>query len=197
MPRSTSGTPNRRQYTPSTASAAATRRSHHKASSIPPATAYPSIAAITGLPSRSRVGPIGPGPSSDTDTGRRSTPAIAFRSAPAQKYPPVPVSTATCAASSPSKASNAASNAAAVAASTALRRSGRLIVITRTGPSSATPTVPSSSVLTKRKLVGFRRRRCRRRAAGRRPARRGRACGRERSRTADRGRRRRRSRRAR
>ena len=62
VPRSTSGTPKRRQYTPSVASDAATRRSHHSASSSPPATAGPSIAAMTGLPRRSRVGPIGPGP---------------------------------------------------------------------------------------------------------------------------------------
>src|SRR5579862_569595 len=39
VPRSTSGTPNLRQKTPKTASAEATRRSHHNASSSPPATA--------------------------------------------------------------------------------------------------------------------------------------------------------------
>ena len=52
VPRSTSGTPKRRQYTPRTASDAATRRSHHSASSSPPATAGPSMAAITGLRQR-------------------------------------------------------------------------------------------------------------------------------------------------
>ena len=46
-----------------------------------------------GLCSSSQVGPIGPGPLSRT--GRRSPSAIAFRSAPAQKVPPEPVSTAT------------------------------------------------------------------------------------------------------
>src|SRR5215472_27632 len=49
VPRSISGTPNRRQYTPKTASRAATRRSHQSASSSPPATAGPSIAAMTGF----------------------------------------------------------------------------------------------------------------------------------------------------
>ena len=39
VPPSTSGTPQRRQNTPNTASRAATRRSHHTASSSPPATA--------------------------------------------------------------------------------------------------------------------------------------------------------------
>ena len=39
------------------ADAPATRRSHHAASSTPPATHQPSIAAITGLPSCRRVGP--------------------------------------------------------------------------------------------------------------------------------------------
>ncbi len=39
VPRSNSGTPKRRQNTPKTASSAATRRSHHRASSRPPATA--------------------------------------------------------------------------------------------------------------------------------------------------------------
>ena len=63
VPRSHSGTPKRRQNTPKIASSAATRRSHHSASSMPPATAYPSTAAITGLDRVRRVGPIGPGPS--------------------------------------------------------------------------------------------------------------------------------------
>ena len=64
VPPSISGTPQRRQNTPSTASSSATRRSHHSASSRPPATAWPAIAAMTGLDSRIRVGPIGPSPSS-------------------------------------------------------------------------------------------------------------------------------------
>ena len=88
VPPSISGTPQRRQNTPSTASSSATRRSHHSASSSPPATAWPAIAAITGLLSRSRVGPIGPSPSAAT----RLPVAVptAFRSAPAQNTPPSP-----------------------------------------------------------------------------------------------------------
>ncbi len=93
VPRSHSGTPKRRQNTPKTASSAATLRSHHSASSIPPATANPSTAAITGLDKVRRVGPIGPGPSSGM--GRRSPSATALRSAPAQKVPSEPVRTAT------------------------------------------------------------------------------------------------------
>ena len=48
---------------------AATRRSHHSASSSRPATAYPSTAAITGLLNSSRVGPIGPAPLARTLRG--------------------------------------------------------------------------------------------------------------------------------
>ena len=169
VPRSTSGTPKRRQYTPSIASAAATRRSHHNASSIPPATAGPSIAAITGFPSRRRVGPIGPGPSSVTDTGRRSAPAIAFRSAPAQKYPPAPVSTATWADSSASNASNAASSAAAV---TRVDRVAALGTIDRDDPhrpvvddvDRALTVRAHEPEATATASVAVRRRRCRRRA---------------------------------
>jgi hypothetical protein len=64
VPRSIKGTPKRRQYTPSVALRAATRMSHHSASSRPPATAGPSMAAITGFDSFMRVGPMGPSPSS-------------------------------------------------------------------------------------------------------------------------------------
>ena len=49
VPPSTRGTPKRRQNTPNTASSAATRRSHQTASSSPPATAWPSTAAMTGF----------------------------------------------------------------------------------------------------------------------------------------------------
>lgn len=83
VPPSISGTPQRRLNTPKVASSSATLRSHHSASSSPPATAYPATAAITGLPSRSRVGPIGPSPSAATRLARAVP--IAFRSAPAQK----------------------------------------------------------------------------------------------------------------
>ena len=94
---------------------------------------------------------MGPGPSSVT--GRRSPSDSALRSAPAQKLPPAPVSTATEALSSSSKALKAANSAAAVAESTALRRSGRKIVTTMTGPSREMSTVfqtasPTGSPLT-------------------------------------------------
>ena len=59
VPRSISGTPKRRQKMPNTAPSPTTRMSAHSASSMPPATACPSTAAITGLVSRSRLGPIG------------------------------------------------------------------------------------------------------------------------------------------
>src|ERR1035437_5887895 len=56
VPRSISGTPKRRQKTPKVAPSATTRMSAHSASSIPPATAKPSTAAITGFDSRRRPG---------------------------------------------------------------------------------------------------------------------------------------------
>src|ERR1022692_1086402 len=87
------------------------------------------MAAIAGFESSMRVGPIGPSPPSLSALGRPA--AIAFRSAPAQKVPPAPVSTATCSVSSASKDRKASASAAAVAASTALRASGRLMVTVR------------------------------------------------------------------
>ena len=87
VPRSISGTPKRRQKMPKVASSATTRISAHSASSMPPATAKPSTAAITGFDSRSRLGPIGAieswPPSSRFLLG--SPAATALRSAPAQK----------------------------------------------------------------------------------------------------------------
>src|SRR5215217_4133948 len=143
VPRSTRGTPTRRLSTPKAAPSAATRRSHQRASSRPPPTAGPSTAASTGLDSRSQVAPIGPSPSPATRSG--SPAAIALRSAPAQNAPPAPVSTATAAPGSRSKARNASARAAAAGASTALRRSGRSMVTTVTGPWSSTRTpVPSA-----------------------------------------------------
>ena len=87
VPRSNKGTPKRRQKMPNVASSATTRISAHNASSMPPATAKPSIAAITGFDSRSRLGPIGAieswPPISRFLLG--SPAATALRSAPAQK----------------------------------------------------------------------------------------------------------------
>ena len=138
VPRSHSGTPKRRQNTPKTASSAATRRSHQSASSRPPATANPSTAATTGFLSVRRVGPIGPGPWSGI--GRRSPSEIAFRSAPAQKVPPVPVNTATDEPSSASNSSKTWRSRAAQRLSTAFLRSGRSMDTTVTRPSRSTMT---------------------------------------------------------
>src|SRR5258707_907260 len=66
---------------------------------------------MTGLLSCSRVGPIGPSPSGSRRLPRPS--ASAFRSAPEQKVPPAPVSTATARAGSASKVRKAWASAAA------------------------------------------------------------------------------------
>ena len=138
VPPSISGTPQRRQNTPNTASSSATRRSASSASSSPPATAWPATAAISGFDSAMRLGPIGPGPSPDGSTLLRNAGSpTAFRSAPAQKLPPAPVRIATPSAASASKRSNASLSSNAVGPSMALRRSGRLMVIVQTAPSVA------------------------------------------------------------
>ena len=111
VPPSISGTPKRRSVKPRRASAVATRRSHQSASSSPPASAQPEIAAIVGFDARSRVNPSGPSGrwSSQSDTvrsrSRRAAVGVlgeerlarsanAFRSAPAQNASgPSPVST--------------------------------------------------------------------------------------------------------
>lgn len=132
VPPSIRGTPQRRQNTPNTASSSATRRSHQSASSSPPATACPATAAITGLDSRIRVGPIGPSPSSVTWLPR-SVPS-ALRSAPAQNVPPSPHSTAARASGSDSNSRKAVASSAAVGPSTALRTPGRDRTTVVTGP---------------------------------------------------------------
>jgi hypothetical protein len=139
VPPSISGTPQRRQKTPSTASCSTIRRSHHSASSSPPATAGPATAAITGFDSAIRDGPIGPSPSAATRLPR-SVPT-AFRFAPAQNAPSAPHSTPTDASSSASKARKASDSASAVGRSTALRTSGasRITVVTGPARSTATP----------------------------------------------------------
>ncbi len=118
VPKSIRGTPNRLQNTPKVAFLAATRKSHQIASSNPPATAYPSTAAITGFDKRIRVGPIGPSPS---ELKRLLN---AFKSAPAQKFPPAPVKIATSDDDS-SNSRKACASASAVSRSTALRTAGR------------------------------------------------------------------------
>ena len=125
VPPSTRGTPQRRSKRPKVDCGVAIRMSHQSASSTPPARHQPSTAAIAGLAGVSRVGPIGP-------SGWSTSRSIAFRSAPAQKaWPPAPVRTSTRAPSSASNSFNPWRNASAAAPSTALRRSGRSIVSTR------------------------------------------------------------------
>ena len=131
VPPSISGTPQRRSGKPSCEPAEAMRRSHHSASSRPPARHQPSIAAIVGFDGVSRVNPNGPSGASR----RGANDAIAFRSAPAQKLtPPAPVTTSTRASSSASKSRNASSSRSAVGPSTALRRAWRSIVRTAAEP---------------------------------------------------------------
>lgn len=65
VPPSIRGTPNLLQNTPKTAYGCDTIMSHQQASSSPPATAYPSTAAMTGLESVILDGPIGPLPLCD------------------------------------------------------------------------------------------------------------------------------------
>src|SRR5439155_12297595 len=94
---------------------------------------------MTGFVRRKRVGPSGPSPSSVN--GLPLPLASAFRSAPAQKVPAAPVSTATAWCSPRSKARNVAASAAAVGPSIAFRTAGRLMVTTRTSPSDSTSIV--------------------------------------------------------
>ena len=124
VPPSISGTPKRRQKTPKTAFSAATRRSHHSASSRPPATACPSTAAMTGLPTSIRDRPSGASPSTSRRGPRGSSGDIEVRSAPAQNVSRAPVRMATFNESSTANSRNAPARADAVGPSTALRTSG-------------------------------------------------------------------------
>ena len=101
---------------------------------MPPATAAPLTAAITGLESCRRDGPMGPrarGSSALKSRSRRPVSPWAARRAPycrsqpAQKWPWAPWNTATLAVASSSNARKAACRARAVGLSTALRTSGR------------------------------------------------------------------------
>ena len=119
VPPSIRGTPQRRSKRPKVEPSVAIRRSHHSASSTPPARHQPEIAAIAGLDGVRRVKPIGPSGWSGSSV------AIDFRSAPAQKATsPAPVRTITRASSSASKRRNPSRSSSAVGPSTALRRSG-------------------------------------------------------------------------
>ncbi len=104
---------------------------------MPPATAAPSTAAISGLVRRR---PLSSG--SITDGSKLPGPAaspgwdrvIAFRSAPAQNAPPAPVSTQTRMPGSLSTWSQASPSSASIGPLSALRTCGRFIVTTRTCP---------------------------------------------------------------
>src|SRR5215210_8017602 len=126
---------------PSLAPRAATMRSQASATSSPPATAKPSIAAMSGLRGGPWTMPAKPRPS----TCGLSPWTKAFRSIPAQKPFPAPVRIPTCSPSSSSRRSSAAATPAASAALTALRASGRLSVISRT-PSPASVRTASSAM---------------------------------------------------
>ena len=102
VPPSISGTPQRRSGKPSAESWVAIRRSHHSASSSPPARHQPEIAAIVGFGEITRLKPSGPA----GRPWRGAKLSIALRSAPAQNAtPPAPVRTSTRASSSASKRS--------------------------------------------------------------------------------------------
>src|SRR5262245_7280364 len=144
-----------------------TRKSHHSPSSMPPATAGPSIAAITGLSSSSRVGPSGPrGISPPLPRGRAvgisSSPSgqaafsvlTYFRSQPAQNAPPAPYKTATEAFLSASNSRNAAVSASALFGSIALRASGRSWITVHIDPSFSILTVMKTSLLVRRRRRG-------------------------------------------
>src|SRR5712692_22794 len=92
-----------------------------------------------------RVGPMGPGPVSSSLIP--SLRASAFRSKPAEKWPPAPVSTATANASSAAKRSKESTSCPAVSGSTALRTSGRSMVTTTTWPSGSYRTVMDGGLL--------------------------------------------------
>src|SRR3954451_6894760 len=132
--RLTSGMPRR-------APRAATIRSHASAISSPPATAKPSIAAISGFRGGPSAIPAKPRPS----TCGLSPATNALRSMPAEKPLPAPVRIPTRRPSSASRRSSAAARPAASAALTALRASGRLSVMSRT-PSPASVRTASSAM---------------------------------------------------
>jgi hypothetical protein len=103
--------------------------------SVPPATAGPSTAAISGLVRRR---PLSSGSITDASQSPDRSPGgawlIAFRSAPAQNAPPAPVSTQTRIPGSVSTRSQAWRIRAIIGPLRALRTSGRFIVTIRTCP---------------------------------------------------------------
>src|SRR4051812_19731704 len=103
-------------------------RSQASATSSPPATANPSIAAISGLRDARWTMPAKP----RSPTHALSPATKAFRSIPALKPLPAPVRTPTCSSGVSSSSSSAAATPSACALLNALRWSGRLSVMSRT-----------------------------------------------------------------
>src|SRR5204863_412751 len=122
---------------------AATIRSQARAISIPPATAKPSTAAISGLRDARWALPAKPRAPNQGDSPLTNAP----RSMPALKNPPVPVSTPTDRSSSSSSWSSAPATPAASAALTAFRTSGLFSVISRTLPRVSARTGSAVTVL--------------------------------------------------
>src|SRR4051794_17128145 len=112
---------------PSLAPLLATMRSQASAISKPPATAKPSIAAISGLRDARCTMPAKP----RSPTHGRCPETNALRSMPAEKPLPAPVSTPTCSSWVSSSSSRASATPWARSPLTALRASGRLSVISR------------------------------------------------------------------
>src|SRR4051794_38717320 len=112
---------------PSLAPFDATIRSQASAISNPPATAKPSIAAISGLRDARWTMPAKP----RSPTHGRCPVTNALRSMPAEKPLPAPVSTPTCSSCVSSSSSSASATPCARSPLTALRASGRLSVMSR------------------------------------------------------------------
>jgi hypothetical protein len=110
----------------------ATTRSHDSTISVPPASAGPSTAAMIGF-TRSRV-TMPPKPPLAVLRPPAFPALISLRSAPAQNTGGSPVRMPTQMESSASIWSMASSMPLATAAFTALRASGRLILMTANGP---------------------------------------------------------------
>src|SRR4051794_30046633 len=112
---------------PSLAPLDATRRSQASAISRPPATAKPSIAAISGLREARLTMPAKP----RSPTHAFSPATNALRSMPALNPFPAPVRMPTCSSAVSSSSSSAFATPSARARLTALRASGRLSVMSR------------------------------------------------------------------
>src|SRR3954447_14361590 len=126
---------------PSLAPLAATMRSQASATSSPPATAKPSMAAISGLREARLTMPANP----RAATHAFSPATKALRSMPALKPLPAPVSTPTWSSAVSSSSSSALATPSARARLTALRASGRLSVMIRT-PSRRSVRTASAAV---------------------------------------------------